>query len=122
MNETTAQIADAGHWLDELSAAIADEAEALVAADADTLLEAVARKERAAEALEQLQEAEASALDPVQLASLREANLANAALMQAVQAHTCWTLEQLGRLESASTYSGHGRTLQQAVPRYFGAA
>ena len=122
MTNLIEQDRNASQWLDELSDAIAEEAEALVSADADALLEAVARKERAAEALVNVNEAEASKLDPIKVSALREANLANAALMQAAQAHACWTLKQLGRLESTPTYTGHGRSQPLTVPRYYGAA
>lgn len=122
MNKATDQSRTPSQWLEELSQAINDEAEALVSADADALLAAVARKETAAEALETLTEAEASKLDPVAVAALREANLSNAALMQASQAHASWTLQQLGRLESAATYTDHGRAQPQTLPRYYGAA
>lgn len=122
MTEITAQHMSPEDWLEELSQAIAEEAEALVSADADALLLAVARKERAAEGLEGLSEEDAAKLDSNKVAGLREANLSNAALMQAAQAHACWSLQQLGRLDSASTYSGQGQTQSQTVPRYFGAA
>lgn len=122
MNSNSEQSHTPLQWVQELSSAISDEAEALVSADADALLEAVARKETAARALEGLSENEAAQIDKVVIAQLREANLSNAALMQAAQAHASWTLEQLGRLETATTYSGMGQIQPQTVPRYYGSA
>lgn len=109
-------------WLEELASAIADEADAMVAADAESLMKAVARKESAARVLETLPPDVAAGLDPMEVVALREANLSNGALMTAAQAHASWTLEKLGRMESSATYTGHGQVQPQAVPRYYGSA
>ncbi|GEM_PF-3716570 len=121
MDSTTAHSKTPEQWIEFLSEAITDEAEAMASANADELLDAVNRKEQAAEALEHLSEAETAGLDPLRLAALREANLANAALMQVAQAHACWALSQLGRLETGTTYTPSGQAIQTR-PQYFGAA
>lgn len=106
--------------MNRLSDAITDEAEALASANADALMDAVERKQAAAEALADLDEDAIAGLDKLQVASLREANLSNAALMQVAQGHVLWALDKMGRLESPGTYARDGAPPVETRSQYLG--
>ena len=122
MSTSSNTLLNADDCIANLSLAIADEATALASADAEGLLDAVARKEAAAEMIARLDSETTELIDKGKIEKLREANLENAALMQLAQEHVLWSLGQLGRIDSETGYSSSGHKVLNTKGQFFGMA
>lgn len=105
-------------WLDRLESALSEERRALLEHDVEALVAANQGKLAALQALE--------ANPPVEqaerVATLRDLNRANGALLARRQREVRWALRHLGRTEAAPGYTGRGQIASQTQTRGFGYA
>lgn len=97
-------MSDSGSSVERLALALADERDALIGGDADSLLRATREKLAALHALE-------TDIDPGlagRIAELAELNRANGALLARRRREVNWALRRLGRTESAPAYDASG--------------